>query len=268
MPQGRQPAATCGNANARLQHGNPHWPRAHPPTTLAANREDTMMLRNLALAASVLALASCMTASDTASTSNAGYDARIIRDSFGVPHIYGKRNADVAFGLAYAHAEDDWKNIEEVVRASRGTLSEIVGDSRRQVRRLHPRARHDRDRRRATTTARHRAQGKVRRRRLRRRPQSLVREESDNQLRPHHARHRPRHRLRLRQPPAVLLRPRVRSRLPALRPRQHGDVDQVDAPGLSRHRRRYRARLQRPRRRALALGRWPHASRRQLAPAL
>jgi len=88
-----------------------------------------MMLRNLALAASVLALASCMTASDTSSPANAGFDARIIRDSFGVPHIYGKRNADVAYGLAYAHAEDDWKNIEEVIRASRGTLAEIVGDS-------------------------------------------------------------------------------------------------------------------------------------------
>ena len=70
-----------------------------------------MKLRNLALAASVLALASCMTASETAGANNAGYDARIIRDSFGVPHIYGKRNADVAFGLAYAHSEDDWKNI-------------------------------------------------------------------------------------------------------------------------------------------------------------
>jgi acyl-homoserine-lactone acylase len=67
-------------------------------------------------------------ASAPASTS-AGYDVRIIRDSFGVPHIYGKRNADVAYGLAYAHAEDDWKNIEEVIRSSRGTLAEIVGDS-------------------------------------------------------------------------------------------------------------------------------------------
>src|SRR6185503_3797906 len=57
----------------------------------------------------------------------AAYDARIIRDRFGVPHIYGKRNADVVFGLAYAHAEDDWKNIEEVVRSNRGTLAEIVG---------------------------------------------------------------------------------------------------------------------------------------------
>lgn len=59
----------------------------------------------------------------------ARYDARIIRDRFGVPHIYGKTNADASFGLAYAHAEDDWKNIEEVIRSSRGTLAEIVGES-------------------------------------------------------------------------------------------------------------------------------------------
>jgi acyl-homoserine-lactone acylase len=85
-----------------------------------------MLLHKLALGASMLALASCATPPAPA---NAGYDARIIRDAYGVPHIYGKRNADVAFGLAYAHSEDDWKNIEEVVRASRGTLAEIVGES-------------------------------------------------------------------------------------------------------------------------------------------
>jgi acyl-homoserine-lactone acylase len=62
-----------------------------------------------------------------AKTAAAAYDARVIRDKFGVPHIYGKRHADVVFGLAYAHAEDDWKNIEEVVRSNRGTLAEIVG---------------------------------------------------------------------------------------------------------------------------------------------
>jgi acyl-homoserine-lactone acylase len=85
-----------------------------------------MPLRKLVFASSILALASCMT---TPAPQTSGYDARIIRDAFGVPHIYGKRNADVSFGLAYAHAEDDWKSIEEVVRASRGTLAEIVGDS-------------------------------------------------------------------------------------------------------------------------------------------
>ncbi len=57
----------------------------------------------------------------------AQYDARIIRDSFGVPHIYGARDADVAFGLAYAHAQDDWTTIEEVIFFSRGTLAERRG---------------------------------------------------------------------------------------------------------------------------------------------
>ncbi len=52
----------------------------------------------------------------------AQYDARIIRDEFGVPHIYGARDADVAFGLAYAHAEDDWGTIEDVLFFSRGAL--------------------------------------------------------------------------------------------------------------------------------------------------
>jgi penicillin amidase/acyl-homoserine-lactone acylase len=56
-----------------------------------------------------------------------GYDARIIRDKWGVPHIYGERDADVAFGLAYAHAEDDWKTIEEVLLFSRGTLAPVKG---------------------------------------------------------------------------------------------------------------------------------------------
>ena len=39
------------------------------------------------------------------------YSVRIIRDNFGVPHIYGKTDADTAFGLAYAHAEDDFATI-------------------------------------------------------------------------------------------------------------------------------------------------------------
>jgi len=89
-----------------------------------------MTLRTLALAASAVTLAGCMSApASTVEPAGSGHDARIIRDAFGVPHIYGKRNADVAFGLAYAHAQDDWKHIEEVIRASRGTLSEIVGDA-------------------------------------------------------------------------------------------------------------------------------------------
>ncbi|MBI1338836.1 hypothetical protein GC169_01310 [bacterium] len=57
------------------------------------------------------------------------YDARIIRDRFGVPHVYGARNADVVFGLAYAHADDDWPGIMEVVASNRGRLAELKGQS-------------------------------------------------------------------------------------------------------------------------------------------
>ena len=57
----------------------------------------------------------------------AAYDARIIRDKWGVPHIYGASDADVGFGLAYAHAEDDWKTFEEVILFSRGQLAVRAG---------------------------------------------------------------------------------------------------------------------------------------------
>src|SRR5258708_19060033 len=48
---------------------------------------------------------------------------RILRDSYGVPHVFGQSDADAAFGLAYAHAEDDWPTIQGVLAAARGRLS-------------------------------------------------------------------------------------------------------------------------------------------------
>lgn len=41
------------------------------------------------------------------------YKAEIKRDIWGVPHVHGETDADAAFGLAYAHAEDDFENIAE-----------------------------------------------------------------------------------------------------------------------------------------------------------
>jgi acyl-homoserine-lactone acylase len=51
------------------------------------------------------------------------YEVRIRRDEWGVPHILGRRNADAAFGLAYAHAEDDFATIQDVSLATRGQLA-------------------------------------------------------------------------------------------------------------------------------------------------
>jgi penicillin amidase/acyl-homoserine-lactone acylase len=55
------------------------------------------------------------------------YDVRILRDTWGVPHIFGKKDTDVAFGLAYAHAEDDFITIQDVLLATRGQLASIYG---------------------------------------------------------------------------------------------------------------------------------------------
>lgn len=57
----------------------------------------------------------------------ATYKAEIIRDEWGVPHIFGRRDRDTAFGVAYAHAEDDYETIQEVVAATRGQLARYRG---------------------------------------------------------------------------------------------------------------------------------------------
>ena len=64
---------------------------------------------------------------DVLAADAARYDAEIVRDSWGVPHIFGKRDADVSFGLAYAHAEDDFETIQEVLAATRGVLARYRG---------------------------------------------------------------------------------------------------------------------------------------------
>ena len=55
------------------------------------------------------------------------YTVRIRRDEWGVPHLRGQRDVDVAFGLAFAHSEDDFPTIAEVVMAARGTRR-LAGD--------------------------------------------------------------------------------------------------------------------------------------------
>ena len=60
-------------------------------------------------------------------SSNHNYNVTIHRDSWGVPHIYGQTDNDAAFGLAYAHAEDDFDTIQDVLLALRGGLASVKG---------------------------------------------------------------------------------------------------------------------------------------------
>jgi acyl-homoserine-lactone acylase len=52
----------------------------------------------------------------------------IIRDNFGVPHIYGKTDADAVFGLMYAQCEDDFKRVEMNYIEKLGRMAEAVGE--------------------------------------------------------------------------------------------------------------------------------------------
>ncbi len=52
----------------------------------------------------------------------------IIRDNWGVPHIYGKKDADAVFGLMYSQCEDNYWQFEETFITNLGRKAELLGD--------------------------------------------------------------------------------------------------------------------------------------------
>ncbi|SHL91461.1 penicillin acylase family protein [Flavobacterium xanthum] len=53
----------------------------------------------------------------------------IIRDNWGIAHVYGKTDADAVFGMLYAQCEDDFKRVEMNYIEKLGRLSEIKGQA-------------------------------------------------------------------------------------------------------------------------------------------
>ena len=51
----------------------------------------------------------------------------IARDSFGVPHIFAPTDPEVAYGIAWAHAEDDFTTIQTLLLTGKGQLSTYLG---------------------------------------------------------------------------------------------------------------------------------------------
>lgn len=51
----------------------------------------------------------------------------IVRDKWGVPHIFGKTDAETAYGLAWANAEDDFNTMQKLLLAVKGRLAEVDG---------------------------------------------------------------------------------------------------------------------------------------------
>ena len=55
------------------------------------------------------------------------WEAIIKRDELGVPHIQDATDADTAFGLAFAQAEDDWEILEGALPYYRGNAASYNG---------------------------------------------------------------------------------------------------------------------------------------------
>ena len=82
----------------------------------------------------ILFLTACSQKSQVASSSEVtkweeqAARVTIIRDDFGVPHVYGKSDADAVFGLLYAQCEDDFNRVEQNYLWATGRLAEVEGE--------------------------------------------------------------------------------------------------------------------------------------------
>jgi acyl-homoserine-lactone acylase len=69
-------------------------------------------------------------AADAARWEKQARNITIVRDDWGIAHIYGKTDADAVFGMEYAQAEDDFNRVETNYITSLGRLAEAEGESR------------------------------------------------------------------------------------------------------------------------------------------
>lgn len=69
------------------------------------------------------------TPAETARWEQTALKVTIIRDNWGIPHVYGKTDADAVFGLLYAQCEDDFKRVEMNYIEKLGRMAEVKGYS-------------------------------------------------------------------------------------------------------------------------------------------
>lgn len=79
------------------------------------------MLKNIFLFFFLFVFATCASAQIDPSKID------IVRDHYGVPHIYGKTDAEASYGLAWAHAEDDFETIQQTLLAGKAMLASYKG---------------------------------------------------------------------------------------------------------------------------------------------
>lgn len=75
----------------------------------------------------LLVFASCSTSEKSRWNKHVN-NVDIIRDNWGVAHVYGKTDADAVFGMIYAQCEDDFNRVEVNYINSMGRMAEVEGE--------------------------------------------------------------------------------------------------------------------------------------------
>ena len=83
----------------------------------------------------LMALSACLVAQasqdpDIARWNQEARNVTIVRDDWGIAHVYGKTDADAVFGMEYAQAEDDFNRVETNYLDAMGRLAEAEGESK------------------------------------------------------------------------------------------------------------------------------------------
>src|SRR5438094_696031 len=89
-----------------------------------------LVLAILFAAASTCVAAQGSTNQETARWEREARSATIVRDDWGIAHVYGKTDADAVFGMTYAQAEDDFNRVETNYINAMGRLAEAEGESK------------------------------------------------------------------------------------------------------------------------------------------
>lgn len=104
-------------------------PRTLLPALLAAAIGATLpAMAAQAAPAAAAATAQAPGAADLARWKKTAERVTIMRDKWGIPHVFGKTDADAVFGLLYAQAEDDFNRVELNYINAMGRLAEVEGE--------------------------------------------------------------------------------------------------------------------------------------------
>jgi acyl-homoserine-lactone acylase len=93
--------------------------------------KNTLHIARLAFTTALAAITAFgATDGETSRWSAQARDITIIRDDWGIAHVYGKTDADAVFGMIYAQAEDDFNRVETNYLNAMGRLAEAEGESK------------------------------------------------------------------------------------------------------------------------------------------